>query len=59
MRVPPMEVEKINNLSTLHTIHDIAECTAKDQAITGCFESRVLLAQHPSQPHRNGETKCD
>ena len=38
MRKPPMEVEEINNLSTKHTIRDIAKRTTKDQAVAHRFK---------------------
>lgn len=34
MRKSPMEVKEINNLSTQHTIRDIAQRTAEDQAVS-------------------------
>ena len=46
----PMEVEEIDNRSTQHTIHDIAERTTKDQAVAHRFEAWPLLAQHAAQP---------
>lgn len=34
VRKSPMEVKEINNLSTQHTIRDIAQRTAEDQAVS-------------------------
>lgn len=38
-----MEVKEINNLSTQHTIRDIAERTIKDQAVAHRFETCIAL----------------
>lgn len=55
MRKSPMEVKEINNLSTQHTIRDIAQRTAEDQAVSHRFETGQLLAQHASQPSRHDQ----
>jgi hypothetical protein len=47
-----MEVKEINNLSTQHTIRDIAQRTAEDQAVAHRFETWPLLAQHAPQPSK-------
>jgi hypothetical protein len=52
-----MEVEEIDNRSTQHTIHDIAERTTKDQAVAHRFKAWPLLAQHAAQPSRNDQTQ--
>jgi len=54
-----MEVEEINNLSTQHAIRDIAKRTTKNQAVARRFKPWPLLAQHASQPNRNGQTQRD
>ena len=59
MRKSPMEVKEINNLSTQHTIRDIAQRTAEDQAVSHRFETGQLLAQHASQPSRNDQAQRD
>lgn len=59
MRKSPMEVKEINNLSTQHTIRDIAQRTAEDQAVAHRFETWPLLAQHAPQPSRNSQTQRD
>jgi len=59
VRKSPMEVKEINNRSTQHTIHDIAERTTKDQAVSHRFETWPLLAQHAAQPSRNDQTQRD
>ena len=57
VRKSPMEVKEINNLSTQHTIRDIAERTTKDQAVARRFETWPLLAQHAPQPNRNDQAQ--
>jgi hypothetical protein len=42
-----------------HTIRDIAQRTAEDQAVAHRFMTWPLLAQHAPQPSRNSQTQRD
>lgn len=59
MRAVPVDIEEVNDLTSQHTIRDVAERPAKNEAVPERFEARQRLPQLPDEPNRDQQAKRD